>query len=258
MSTQVVADLRVQDGAATRTLNVDDLNGLPAGAATEVTLAAALAALADILTELQGALTVLGTVAVSNQIPAVETGLAKDVTLAQVRDRADFPMPEAQFEALIPPASPTEYPLPDAQAALLTPPTPPDDYPLPQAQIDALTPPGAITGFATEATAAAVRDRLPAVLEDGSLSVSDTYSTLEALASQPGANAVLIFTFSSPRVLVWARSRGGVSYARVGVDPASGVGIPLADDEPHPLTVRTSELRVWAPGGATVFVWGYA
>lgn len=200
-SVEIQAALQVEEtGGAVRRLRTVDLNQLPPGASTEVSLAEAVDRLTQVVAQLAGA--------------------ATEVTLAAVRDRASFPLPAAQ---------------------LIT-----------------LTPSPAISGFATEVTAAAVRDRLPTALaDDGSLPTKDTYTTDEALASQAGANAVLTFTFAAPMDLLWVRSEGGTSFARITGDPALGAGIYCEDGVPQPITRRTSTVKVWAPAGATVFCWGY-
>lgn len=87
---------------------------------------------------------------------------------------------------------------------------------------------------------------------------SDAFLGGEVLADQSGAGSVLTFTFTTPVQLVWVRSKGGISRADpFGGTPAASTGIPCADDEPSPITVQTSTVKVFAPSGATVSVWGY-
>lgn len=87
----------------------------------------------------------------------------------------------------------------------------------------------------------------------------DVFTGGEVLPDQAGADAVLMFNFSSSVELVWVRGVGALCRADpFGGTPALGLGIPCADDEPTPITVRTSQVRVYAPSGATrVSVWGF-
>ena len=79
------------------------------------------------------------------------------------------------------------------------------------------------------------------------------------LDDQPGANDVLAFDFPAPVALVWIRSVGGVSRAGTAdALPTPTRGAYCADDEPHPFTTTSRNVRVWAPAGATVSVWGWA
>lgn len=86
----------------------------------------------------------------------------------------------------------------------------------------------------------------------------DFMTGFEGLADQSGADGVLTFTFASPVELVWVRSVGGVSRADPGGGTPSAVaGVYCADDEPAPITIKTSAVKVYAPAGADVSVWGY-
>lgn len=88
--------------------------------------------------------------------------------------------------------------------------------------------------------------------------VADTFNSGETLADQAGAGAVLTFTFTSPMDLVWVRSVGGISRADpFGGTPTATQGIYCADGEPQPLTITATVVKVFAPIGATVSVWGF-
>lgn len=209
---------------------------------------------------------------------------AQVTTLTPPAMPSEFPLPSAQVTTLTPPAFLATFPLPTAQVTTLTPPAMPSEFPLPAAQVTTLTPPAAITGFATAAkqlpdghsvTVAnptanpetglaktidveAVRDRLPAALRTSRLDAADVYTEMEALAEQSGAGAALTFTFASAVQLAWVRSVGGISRAVVGSQtPTAVLGAYCADDEPHPITVNGTIVKVYAPVGATVSVWGY-
>jgi hypothetical protein len=219
--------------------------------ATQTTLAAVLARLLGSLS-----------VTVTNPTTSPETGLAKDATLAAVRDRATFPLPAAQVTDLkaVTVANPTANPetglAKDATLTTRLPAALNADGGLAVHLVNPTANPE--TGLAKALDVQAVRDRLPAALaDDGSLATKDTYTADEALASQVGAGAVLTFTFSAPMDLVWVRSQGGTSFAKITGTPALGNGIYCEDGVPQPVTRRTSVVKVWAPGGATVYAWGF-
>ncbi len=113
----------------------------------------------------------------------------------------------------------------------------------------------------TEPTADQVaRDRLAAILAAlaGRLDTRDSYTGGESLPDQAGAGAVLLFTFAARVDLVWVRVDGGTGRADpFGGVPSSSAGVVCDDGVPQPLTVACVSLRVWAPAGATVAVWGY-
>lgn len=92
--------------------------------------------------------------------------------------------------------------------------------------------------------------------------VRDAYTGGEVLPDQAGAGASLTFTFSSPvqLVYVFARSAAGGSISRAdpfGGTPAASAGIPCDDGVPQAIPVTTSTVKVFAPSGVTVSVWGY-
>jgi len=90
----------------------------------------------------------------------------------------------------------------------------------------------------------------------------DHYDSGEVLADQSGSGAVLTFTFTTPvdLVFVQAKSAAGTSQARVdpfGGTPSASQGIPAEDGAPQPIPFRTGTVKVFAPTGMTVSVWGY-
>lgn len=88
--------------------------------------------------------------------------------------------------------------------------------------------------------------------------VTDKFTGGEVLADLTGAGAVLTFTFASAVQLVWVFSAGADSRADpFGGTPSATLGIPCDTDTPMPLTVETSSVKVYAPTGATVTVWGF-
>lgn len=92
-------------------------------------------------------------------------------------------------------------------------------------------------------------------------SVRDDYSGGEVLADQTGAGAVLTFTFSAAVQLVVVHGDGADGeFARAdpfGGDPSAVLGIPCGDEIPTFLPVTTSSVKVFAPVGMVVSVWGY-
>lgn len=90
----------------------------------------------------------------------------------------------------------------------------------------------------------------------------DDYSGSEYLAEQTSSGTVLTFSFSSAVHQVWVEqsSSDDTAVARVradGTDPTASVGVPARDKVPIPMTVTTSEVKVLAPSGAKVNVWGF-
>jgi hypothetical protein len=225
MPTEVDAQLLVEEGGSPRNLRAGDSDGdfgvNTTGAAKESTL--------------QALLTELGSKLEPSDVAALATAAKQDATEAVLNSIL------AAVDGLEGKDYATEAKL-EAVRALLA---------------GTLTV-GVADALALDATVEAIRDRLPASLDNGSLNVADAYIEGETLASQAGAGGVLTFTLSEARDLVWVRSVGGVSYADpFGGTPANGTGIYLADDEPTPLTIRTAEVEVWAPSGAVVHCWGY-
>jgi hypothetical protein len=88
--------------------------------------------------------------------------------------------------------------------------------------------------------------------------VTEKFTSGQVLADQSGASAVLTFTFAQAMDMVWVSSRGGVSRADpFGGSPTATLGIYCDDGIPQPLTVTTTTVKVYAPSGATVTLWGY-
>ena len=87
---------------------------------------------------------------------------------------------------------------------------------------------------------------------------ADTYTAGEILADQAGAGAVLTFTFAAPMDLVWveATGSGGARADPFGGTPTASLGIICQDGIPKPLVVRTSSVKVLAPVGVSVNVFG--
>lgn len=108
---------------------------------------------------------------------------------------------------------------------------------------------------------ASVRDRLPTALTaTDELAVADDYQVLEALSDQVGAGAVLTFTFSAAVNLAVVQAVGTSLIARATTatqTPTASLGVRCPDDVPSYMTVTTTVIRVFAPVGMTVSVWGY-
>lgn len=90
---------------------------------------------------------------------------------------------------------------------------------------------------------------------------ADLYNDDEYLVDQAGAGGVLDFPFSAAVDVVIVFSKGGVSRA---IPNESESGAPTAtkgamcdDSVPTYIPRITADVKVWAPNGATVTVWGY-
>jgi len=103
-----------------------------------------------------------------------------------------------------------------------------------------------------------VGGRLPAGMHtDGSMKVADVFTGGEALADQTGDGTVKTFTFASPVDLVWVRCVAVAGRCDpFGGTPSATQGIYCAADEPNPMTIRTSSVKVFAASGQ-ISVWGY-
>lgn len=87
--------------------------------------------------------------------------------------------------------------------------------------------------------------------------VVDAFTTGQTLPAQAGDGTVKTFTFNDALDLIWVRCQGATGFADpFGGTPADGTGIYCEDGIPQPITVRTSEIKVWAPSGQ-IYVWGY-
>jgi hypothetical protein len=87
--------------------------------------------------------------------------------------------------------------------------------------------------------------------------VRDEFRGGEVLGEQAGPG-VLDFTFVAPVQLVWVRAHGGDARCDpFGGAPGPQAGIPCDDGVPQPITLTTAQVRVWAPDGVAVAVWGY-
>jgi hypothetical protein len=90
--------------------------------------------------------------------------------------------------------------------------------------------------------------------------VSDRFTGGEVLPDQSGAGAVLTFTFASAVHLIWVLSQGADLVARV--DPFGGVpsavaGIPVFEQAATAIVVTATTIKVYAPVGTTISVWGF-
>lgn len=94
------------------------------------------------------------------------------------------------------------------------------------------------------------------------VSAQDIFSGGEVLADQAGAGAALTFTFSAAvqLVMVFAKSATGTLQARAdpfGGTPSAAAGAPCEDGVPMAFPVNASAVKVFAPTGMTVSVWGF-
>lgn len=96
------------------------------------------------------------------------------------------------------------------------------------------------------------------VAVSGTVQTSESYTNLEVLPDQAGGGDVLTFTFTSTPKLIWVISRGAASRAAITDTPTATFGIFCDDGVPQPMTVESQTVQVYAPGAATVTVWGYS
>lgn len=124
----------------------------------------------------------------------------------------------------------------------------------------------AFAGLATEPTLASifgavdqVEGKLDTIL--AGLKVHDDYQAGEVLADQTGAAAVLTFTFAAAVNLVVVDANGATTdIARAdpfGATPTATQGIPCRDEVPTFMPVTTTVVKVYAPTGMVVSVYGY-
>jgi hypothetical protein len=184
-----------------------------------------------------------------NPVPVTAQGAATETTLQQLLAELGAKLEPADLAALATAAKQ------DATKAVL-------DAIL--AAVDGLE--GNTTGLATEAKLEAVRALLAGTLSaaitnfPATQQVQDEFTTGEALPDQtPALSGVLAFNFTAPVNLVFIRVRGGVGRADpFGGTPTATTGIYCADDEPTPIPVTTSQVKVHAPSNVPVSVWGFA
>lgn len=191
-------------------------------------LAAAVAHLATIVGELQGTLAVSGAVSVSN-FPASQevTGtvsVAERVTVDGTVAVSNLPATQT-VDGTVALDAPSLAALETVSVA---------NFPASQA----------VTGTFFQATQP----------------VSDDFDDGQALAEQTGAGAVLTFTFASSVNLVVVESAGDGFVSRAdpfGGTPTADLGVPCRHEVPTYLPVTTSEVKVYAPAGTSVNVWGF-
>lgn len=130
---------------------------------------------------------------------------------------------------------------------------------------------GALSGTVTsnQGLQALHPNRWPVGISDGSafvgtqaspLKVGDDFSGGEVLAQQNGAAAVLTFTFSAPVYTSFVEVVGSGIVCRVdpfGGTPSISLGMICTNDEKLKIDVITSSVKVYAPVGATVNVYGF-
>jgi hypothetical protein len=115
--------------------------------------------------------------------------------------------------------------------------------------------------FAKDATLAAIKniDGIKKIIDP--VTSKDTYPVWLCLSDQDGANDVLTFTFARSMDLIWALSVGPDLVARAtssAQTPSPTLGVKLFDGVPQPITNNTNQIKVYAPQGTVISVWGYA
>jgi hypothetical protein len=101
----------------------------------------------------------------------------------------------------------------------------------------------------------------PAVQEvDGTVFARDAYTVQEDTDDQVGNGGVLTFTFPQAvqLVYVYAKTTLGTSQARASTGtPSASRGVVCDDGVATAIPVTTSAMKVFAPVGMTVSVWGF-
>lgn len=116
-----------------------------------------------------------------------------------------------------------------------------------------------IVGYATEAKQLPDNHNVTVSNFPVVQSVSDDYALGEILDDQVGSGGVLVFNFTEPVVSFWVAVLGVSGTAKVdhyGTIPTANRGIPIEAGGVLPIPEPTSVVRVFAPVGLTVTVWG--
>lgn len=93
--------------------------------------------------------------------------------------------------------------------------------------------------------------------------VSDDLFFAEYLEDQQSTGDTLTFTFSQPVNQIWVEFSGldvaDTARFTVGAEntPTASRGTPLSNLTPYPVTLVTDTVKVLAPNGSTVTVYGY-
>lgn len=84
------------------------------------------------------------------------------------------------------------------------------------------------------------------------------FSGGESLAAQNGAGGVLTFTFSTAvhRVSIEGIGAGTARVDPFGGTPSASAGIPVLAGQTIEVEIQTSSVKVFAPVGITIHVWG--
>lgn len=86
---------------------------------------------------------------------------------------------------------------------------------------------------------------------------ADYYNASEYLADQSGNGTVLDFTFTSAVQVIYVRAIGGIARVGVGATPSASAGAYVGADETFAIPRNASSIKVYAPTGTNVAVWGY-
>lgn len=94
------------------------------------------------------------------------------------------------------------------------------------------------------------------------LPVLDDFPSSEYLEDQLGDGTVKTFTFTQPVQQVWVYMKGNLitDEARVTTNaqtPTASLGIVISDQTPTPITVTTTTVKILAPLGARITVYGH-
>lgn len=118
--------------------------------------------------------------------------------------------------------------------------------------------------FYINSTIPAVRFFAAGAWHGGEALMGVSYNDVEYLDDQTSSGSVLTFTFSENVEKIWVEFNLGdpdatdTATARAdGVDPDGDTGTLLHNGQVQPISYITDEIRVLAPSGAVVSVYGY-
>lgn len=98
--------------------------------------------------------------------------------------------------------------------------------------------------------------------DSGEQLVADDLSNSQYLEDKIGDGGVLTFSFSQTVQQIWVymKAEDPTEEARVTTNlqnPSSSLGIVLSDQTPTPITVSTDIVRIFAPVGSRISVYGH-
>lgn len=97
-------------------------------------------------------------------------------------------------------------------------------------------------------------------LRSSAIGVRDVFQGREILPDQSGTDGVLTFSFSQPVQTYWVGVVGDEQKCKVvdgELTPSPSFGIPVEAGGSLPVSSVTDTVKVYAPSGCVVTVWGF-